>query len=88
MSLITLQDWALLTLPHTLRNGPYSPLTPCSAPAKKKKKSPALFTTSCFNFQDQFYAAKGHLFALLDQHEKCRVCAWDADRWPLARQQS
>lgn len=53
---------------------------------KKKKKSPALFTTSCFNFQDQFYAAKGHLFALLDQHEKYRVCAWDADRWPLARQ--
>lgn len=75
-------DGASLTLSLFPRNGPYSPPHPLFSSCEKQ--APRCLLQAAFVSQDWFRAAECHLFALLDQHEKYRVCAWDADRWPLA----
>lgn len=52
-----------------------------------RESKPCLLLAACIS-QDGFHMTKCHLFALLDQRKKRCMGAWDADRWPLARQQS
>lgn len=77
---------ASLALSSILRNSPDSPSSPL-VQLKKKQALYCLLLAACIS-QDGFHTTKCHLFALLDQHKKYCVGAWDADRWPLARQQS